>query len=136
MKTMIWQLFVVLAVLFMGFNSFIAKILVKTIKPIIVMLYQFMIAAPLVFSYLIINNWDYSFNPWLLLIGIGYFASLTLFYTSLVKGSLTRSGPIWGLNLIVTAILGFIFLKEALDWKIFTGLTFGVLSIYFLRSDK
>lgn len=127
-----WEIYTLLAVLFMGFNSFIVKKLVKTIKPSIIMLYQFMLAAPLVLSYLFASGGEFVFNPWLLLIGVGYFCSLTLFYTSLVKGNLTKTGPIWGLNLLITAILGFIFLKENFDIKIFTGLVLGVLSIYFL----
>lgn len=131
-----WWLYVILAVAFMGFNSFIVKKLVKTVKPNVIMLYQFMLATPLVFSYLLLSSWDFVFNPLLILIGAGYFISLTFFYVSLVKGSLTRAGPIFNLNLLVTAILSFIFLKEQLDWKIGIGLLFGVLSIYFLRSDK
>ncbi|MDD4352848.1 MAG: EamA family transporter [Candidatus Nanoarchaeia archaeon] len=104
-----WQLYTILAVLFMGFNSFIVKKLVKTLNPNIVMFYQFMLAAPLIFSYLLLSNWDFVFNPLLIFIGLGYFASLTLFYTSLIKGNLTKSGPIWSLNLIITAILGLFF---------------------------
>jgi drug/metabolite transporter (DMT)-like permease len=40
------------------------------------------------------------------------------------------------MNLLITAVLGFIFLKEVIDWKIGAGLFFGILSIYFLRGDK
>lgn len=131
-----WRLYTALAILFMGFNSFIAKKLTKTVKPPIIMLYQFMIAAPLVFIYLISSGWDYYFSPYLILIGIAYFISILLFYTSLIKGNLTKSGPIFNLNLLVTAILGFIFLKETINAKIILGLLFGIISIYFLRRDK
>ena len=131
-----WEFYVTLAVLFMGFNSFIVKQLVKTVKPGVVILYQFLLAAPLVFSYLLLSNWDFVFNPLLILIGVGYFSSLTFFYMSLTKGSLTKAGPIFTLNLIVTAILGFIFLSETINLKIALGLLFGALSIYFLGSGK
>jgi drug/metabolite transporter (DMT)-like permease len=131
-----WQLYLFLAVLFMGFNSFIVKILVKKIHPNVVMLYQFILATPLVFSYLLISNWDYAFSPWLILIGFGYFASLTYFYNALIKGNLTKAGPLWSLNLVITALLGFFFLKEQFDWKIGAGLMFSVLSIYFLRGNE
>ena len=131
-----WYLYVILAVAFMGFNSFIVKKLVRTVKPNVVLLYQFMLAAPLVFSYTILTGGELVFNPQLLLIGVTYFTSLTLFYVSLIKGSLTRAGPLFTLNLLVTAVLGFIFLNELLNLKIILGLSFGVLSIYFLGSDK
>ena len=131
-----WQVYVFLAVVFMGFNSFIVKKLVKTVNPSVVMLYQFLLAAPLVFSYLLLSSWDFTFNPFLILIGFGYFCSLTFFYISLIKGSLTKSGPIFTLNLLVTAILGFILLRETLNWKIAAGLLFGLLSVYLLGSGK
>ena len=131
-----WELYVTLAILFMGFNSFIVKKLIKKIKPEIIILYQFLLASPLVFSYLLLNNWDYIFSPYLILIGIGYFISLTLYYTSLIKGDLLKSGPIFSLGLIVTSGLGFIILKENFDFKIITGLLFGILSIYFLKGDN
>ena len=71
-----WELYTLLAVLFMGFNSFIVKKLIKKIKPEIIMVYQFLLASPLVFSYLLLSNWDYTFSPYLIFIGIGYFISL------------------------------------------------------------
>lgn len=132
----LWLVYVLLAVVFMGFNSFIVKKLVRTVKPNIVMLYQFMLAAPLIAFYMLVTGGEFVFNPWLLLIGLGYFCSLTLFYMSLIKGNLTRSGPIWNLNLIVTAVLAFIILSEMVNWKVILGLFFGVLSVYLLRSDK
>jgi len=131
-----WQLYIFLAVLFMGFNSFIVKKLVKNVKPNVVMLYQFLLAAPLVLSYLFFSQGEFVFNPFLIFIGMGYFASLTCFYIALNKGSLTKAGPIWSLNLLITAVLGFIFLKEIIDLKIISGLFFGALSIYFLREEK
>ncbi|VVB75874.1 EamA-like transporter family protein [Candidatus Tiddalikarchaeum anstoanum] len=130
---MIWQIYLVLAVLFMGFNSFIVKKLVKKVKPNVVMLYQFMLATPLVASYNLLTGGELIFNPLLLLLGFGYFCSLTLFYVSLVKGSLTRAGPIWTLNLLISAILGFIILHEPLNLNIALGLLFGVVSVYLLR---
>jgi drug/metabolite transporter (DMT)-like permease len=131
-----WELYTLLAVLFMGFNSFIVKKLIKKIKPEIIIVYQFLLASPLVFSYLLLNNWDYSFNPLLIFIGVGYFISLIFYYTSLIKGNLSKSGPIFSLGLIISSGLGFIILKENFNWKIAMGLFFGILSIYFLRGNK
>jgi drug/metabolite transporter (DMT)-like permease len=131
-----WWVFVLAAVLFMGFNSFIVKKLVKTVKPNIVMLYQFLLAAPLVAFYTVVSGGEFNFNPVLLLIGFGYFCALSSFYISLSKGSLTRAGPIFTLNLIVTAILGFIILGEPVTWKIIVGLLFGVSSVLILGGGK
>lgn len=133
---MIEWVYLLLAVSFMGFNSFTVKKLVKSVKPSVVMLYQFMLATPLVLFYTFIGGGDFVFNPLLLLIGAAYFVSLTLFYIALSKGNLTRAGPIWSLNLLITAILGFVVLLEPVDFKIFIGIAFGLLSIYFLRGDK
>ncbi len=131
-----WRLYTLLAVLFMSFNSFIVKILSKKQNPLVIMVYQFGLAAPLVFSYLFFSKGDLSFNPLLMLIGAGYFVALSLFYTALKKGNLTKAGPIFSLNLLVTSILGFIVLNEPFSWKSGFGLLFGVLSIYFLRGEN
>jgi len=133
---MIEWVYLLLAVSFMGFNSFIVKKLVKTLKPNVVMFYQFMLAMPLVLFYTFISGSEFIFNPLLLLIGLAYFVSLTLFYVALSKGNLIRAGPIWTLNLLVTALLGFVFLLEPVDLKIILGILFGVLSVYFLRGDN
>ena len=132
---MIEWVYLLLAVSFMGFNSFIVKKLVKTLKPNVVMLYQFALAAPLVLVYTLVSG-DFVFEASLLLIGVTYFLSLTFFYIALSKGSLTRAGPVWSLSLLVTAVLGFIFLLEPINLKIILGLLFGVLSVFLLRGDN
>ena len=130
-----WLLYVLLAVLFISSGSFIIKKLVRTVKPSIILLYQFILAIPLVTAYTYISGGSFVFNPWLLLIGVCYFCALTLFYTSLIKGDLTRAGPVWNLNLLVTAVLAFIILNEQFNLKVMLGLIFGILSIYLLRSS-
>jgi len=128
---MLWLVYALIAVAFMGSNSFIVKRLVKTVNPSVVMLYQFMLAAPLILSYALFSG-ALIFNPLLLLLGVGYFCSLTFFYYSLIKGDLTRSGPIFGLSLLVTAILGFTFLNEPINLKVILGLALGLTSVYLL----
>ncbi len=131
-----WLIYAIIAVLFMGFNAFIVKIISKKKSPHIILFYQFLLAAPLVLIYLMIKGGEFNFSPWLLLIGLAYFSSLTLYYITLKKVGLTKAGPLWNLNLVVSAILGFIFLNEAINAKIIVGLAFGIISIFLIGGDK
>jgi drug/metabolite transporter (DMT)-like permease len=131
-----WPIYAAIAVLFMGFNAFIVKNLSKKTSPHAILFYQFILATPLVFTYLMIKGGEFNFSPWLLIMGFAYFLSLTLYYITLKKVGLTKAGPLWNLNLIVSAILGFIFLNEQINFKIAAGLMFGIISIFLIGGDK
>jgi drug/metabolite transporter (DMT)-like permease len=131
-----WLIYAAIAVLFMSFNAFIVKIISKKKSPHIILFYQFLLASPLILIYLMIKEKGFNFNPLLLFIGLAYFLSLTLYYVTLKKAGLTKAGPLWNLNLVVSAILGFIFLNEQLNFKIAIGLIFGIISIFLIGGEK
>jgi uncharacterized membrane protein len=85
-----WFFYSLLAVIFMGPNTFIVKKLTRTIKtPQLVLFYQFLTAVITVFVYVLITGFS-GFSVFALLLGAAYFTSLTLFYHGLSKGDLSR----------------------------------------------
>jgi len=133
---MLWLIYLIIAIILMSFNPFIVKQLVKKVNPLIVMFFQFLIAIPLVLIYSLFFNPGSSNNPLLLILGFVYALSLGLYYSSLSSGFLSRAGPIFNLSLIVTAVLGLLFLGETLTPQLVIGLVFGAFGVYLLGDSK
>ncbi|MFA5405874.1 MAG: DMT family transporter [Candidatus Nanoarchaeia archaeon] len=131
-----WLFYTLLAVIFMGPNTFIVKKLTKTIKcPQVVLFYQFLTAVIVVFSYVLITGFS-DLSVFALLLGVAYFIALTLFYFGLSKGDLSKASPVFNMNLLVTAVLGLVVLGEQLTFNVIIGLGLGVLGIYLLGGES
>ncbi|MDD4352846.1 MAG: EamA family transporter [Candidatus Nanoarchaeia archaeon] len=130
-----WQLYVGLAIIFFGLNDFTVK-KIKKAKPEQILFFQFISASFLAFIATIIFGQTSKINFFHMFLGIGLFLALMFFYLALKLGELSKVAPIFGLNVIITAILGLIFLSEPFSAKTITGLILGTLGIYFLGGKK
>ncbi|MFA5744310.1 MAG: EamA family transporter [Candidatus Nanoarchaeia archaeon] len=130
-----WQLYVGLSILFFSLNDFTVKN-IKKAKPEQILFFQFLSASVLTFIATIFFNQVLKINFFHIFLGIGYFLSLMLFYLALKIGELSKAAPIFGLNVIIAAILGLIFLAEPFTIKTIAGLAFGTLGMYFLGGKK
>ncbi len=130
---MLWLVYTIISIILMSLNIFLVKILVKKVKPLSILFYQYIIAIPLVLIYSLISGASItSGNYYILLLGIIYFAGIAIMYIGLSKGPLSKVSPIFSLQMLVTASLGITILLEPLSIKLILGLILGVIGIYFL----
>jgi hypothetical protein len=66
------------------------------------------------------------------LIGLWWSGIMVLYYTAIARGPLSVVIPIFNLNLVIPAILGFIFLNEAITVSKVLGLIFACLAVVLL----
>jgi drug/metabolite transporter (DMT)-like permease len=130
-----WQLYVALSIIFFSLNDFTVK-KIKKAKPEQILFLQFLSASILAFIASLSFGNISKINILHIFFGMGFFSSMILFYISLKKGELSKIAPIFSLNVIVSAILGLIFLSEVFSLKIFLGLILGTLGIYLLGEKK
>lgn len=132
-----WMLSVFIAVILMGLNTYLVKLLVKKINPYIVLFYQYLIAIPLVGAYSFLTNQTIiSSNYHIMLFGLFYVIAIASFYTALKKGSLSKVSPIFNMKMLVPAILGIIILGEPVTLQLILGLLFASVSVFLLSGDK
>ena len=130
-----WEIFIVLSVSFLATNSFIIKN-IKNADPKVIIFWQFLISIILVYIYSILFGKELIFNPFLIILGLGYVISLTLYYSSLKVSDLSKVAPVFNLSVVVSAILGIIFLSEEINLKIIGGIILGATGIYLLGGKK
>jgi len=130
-----WQLYVAFAIIFFGLNDFTVK-KIKKANPEQILFFQLLSASFLALIATIVFNDLPNVKFFHMFLGIGLFLALMLFYLALKLGELSKVAPIFGLNVIITAVLGLIFLSEPFSIKTLIGLFLGTLGIYFLGGKK
>lgn len=133
---MIWLSYLIISIILMSFNVFYIKKLVKRLNPLVILLYQYIIAIPLVYLYSFIVQPIELVNYSLSLLGLIYVAGIALFYIALKKGSLSKVSTVFNMKMIVTALLGVIILAEPLTLQLIIGLLFGAVSVYLLGGGE
>jgi len=132
-----WLLYVSIAIVLMSLNIFIVKKLIKKVNPYLIILYQYLIAVPIVIIYSLFSNAElFTGNVAIIFLGVVYVTAIVLYYIALKKGSLSKVTPVFNMKMIIPAILGIIFLSETISIQLIIGLLFGALGVYFLGSDK
>jgi len=124
-----------LSMVLIGFNTFAVKLVCENLHPAVLLVTKFGVGVVGLFFYLGYSKVPLVWNKYVLygcLIGAWWSGIMVLYYTAIAKGPLSVVIPIFSLNLIIPALLGFIFLHEAITVSKVLGLVFASLALVLL----
>lgn len=124
-----------LSMVLIGFNTFAVKLVSHHLHPSIVLVTKFGIGFVGLLVYLHYVKVPFVFNKYVVygcLIGLWWSGIMVLYYTAIARGPLSVVIPIFNLNLVIPAILGFIFLNEAITVSKVLGLIFATVAVVLL----
>ncbi len=124
-----------LSMVLIGFNTFTVKLISQNLHPALLLVTKFGIGVIGLFIYLSYTKVPLVWNKYVLygcLIGAWWSGIMVLYYTAIARGPLSIVIPIFSLNLIIPAILGFIFLHEPVTASKVLGLIFACLALVLL----
>ena len=125
----------VLSMVLIGFNTFAVKLVSQNLHPALLLVTKFGIGLVGLFFYLSYTKVPLVWNKYVLygcLIGAWWSGIMVLYYTAIARGPLSVVIPIFSLNLIIPAILGFIFLNEPVTMSKVLGLVFACIALVLL----
>jgi transporter family protein len=124
-----------LSMVLIGFNTFTVKLISQNLHPALLLVTKFGIGVIGLFIYLSYTKVPLVWNKYVFygcLIGAWWSGIMVLYYTAIARGPLSVVIPIFSLNLIIPAILGFIFLHEPVTVSKVLGLIFAALALVLL----
>jgi len=124
-----------LSMVLMGFNTFAVKLISENLQPAQILVTKFGIGVVCLLFYLGHSKVPFVWNKYVIygcLIGVWWAGIMVLYYTAIARGPLSVVIPIFSLSLIISAILGFIFLNEAMTVSKVLGLVFACLALILL----
>jgi len=124
-----------LSMVLVGFNTFAVKLVSAHLHPAVVLVTKFSVGLVGLFVYMGLSKVPFVWNKYVFygcLIGAWWSGIMVLYYTAIARGPLSVVIPIFNLNLVIPAILGFIFLNEPLTVSKALGLLFAGLAIVLL----
>ncbi len=124
-----------LSMVLIGFNTFAVKLVSRHIAPELLLVMKFGIGTIGLIIYLSYVKVPIVWNKYVLyvcLIGIWWSGIMVLYYTAIARGPLSIVIPLFSLNLVIPAVLGFIFLNEPLTFSKGLGLVFACLAVMLL----
>ncbi len=124
-----------LSMVLIGFNTFAVKLLCAYIPPAVILVTKFGIGTIGLFLYLHYTKLPIVWNKYLFygcLVGAWWSGIMVLYYTAIARGPVSVVIPIFNLNLIIPAVLGFIFLHEPMTASKILGLIFACLAVVLL----
>ena len=124
-----------LSMVLIGFNTFAVKLVSQKLHPAVLLVTKFGIGVVGLFLYLGYSKVPMVWNRNILygcLIGLWWSGIMVLYYTAIARGPLSIVIPIFSMNLIIPAVLGFIFLHEPLTVSKVFGLVFACLAVVLL----
>ena len=124
-----------LSMVLIGFNTFAVKLVSQNLPPALILVAKFGIGVVGLFFYLHYSKIPLVWNKYILygcLIGAWWSAIMVLYYTAIARGPLSVVIPLFNMNLIIPAILGFVFLNEAITISKILGLVFACLAVVLL----
>ncbi len=124
-----------LSMVLIGFNTFAVKLVCQGLPPALLLVTKFGIGVIGLFIYLSYTKVPLVWNKYVLygcLIGVWWSGIMVLYYTAIARGPLSIVIPIFSLNLIIPAILGFIFLHEPVTASKVLGLIFACVALVLL----
>jgi len=124
-----------LSMVLIGFNTFAVKLVSQNVPPALLLVTKFGIGVIGLLIYLSYTKVPFVWNKHVLyvcLIGAWWSGIMVLYYTAIARGPLSIVIPIFSLNLIIPAILGFIFLHEPVTASKILGLIFACLALVLL----
>ena len=136
-----WILFALLSALFAALTSILAKVGIRGISSNLATAIRTIVVLFMAWGMVFITGAqkhvkDISTKGWLFLIlsGIATGLSWLFYYKALQMGEVSKVAPIDKLSVVLTMILAFIFLGEAVTWKAVIGgllITAGTLVLVF-----
>ena len=124
-----------LSMVLMGFNTFAVKLVSHNLPPALILVTKFSIGVIGLFFYLHYTKIPLVWNKYILygcFIGAWWSGIMVLYYTAIARGPLSVVIPLFNLSLIIPAILGFVFLNEAMTASKILGLVFACLAVVLL----
>jgi transporter family protein len=124
-----------LSMVLIGFNTFAVKLVSHHLHPSIVLVTKFGVGFVGLLVYLHYVKVPFVFNKYVAygcLVGLWWSGIMVLYYTAIARGPLSVVIPIFNLNLVIPAILGMLFLNEAVTVSKVLGLIFATLAVLLL----
>jgi transporter family protein len=124
-----------LSMVLIGFNTFAVKLVSQNLPPALILVTKFGMGVVGLFFYLHYSKIPLVWNKYILygcLVGAWWSGIMVLYYTAIARGPLSVVIPLFNMNLIIPAILGFVFLNEAITISKILGLVFACLAVVLL----
>jgi transporter family protein len=124
-----------LSMVLIGFNTFTVKLVSQNLHPALLLVTKFGVGLVGLFLYLGYSRVPLVWNRYIIygcLIGLWWSAIMVMYYTAIARGPLSVVIPLFNLNLIIPALLGFFFLHEPMTASKILGLIFACLAVILL----
>src|SRR5512139_4115270 len=124
-----------LSMVLIGFNTFAVKLVSHNLHPALLLVTKFGVGVVGLFFYLSYSKVPIVWNKYVVygcLVGLWWSGIMVMYYTAIARGPLSVVIPIFNMNLIIPAVLGFIFLNEAITVSKVLGLIFATLAVVLL----
>jgi transporter family protein len=124
-----------LSMVLMGFNTFAVKLVCQSLHPALLLVTKFGVGVVGLFFYLSYSKVPIVWNKYVVygcLVGLWWSGIMVMYYTAIARGPLSVVIPIFNMNLIIPALLGFLFLNEPMTASKILGLIFASLAVVFL----
>jgi len=124
-----------LSMVLIGFNTFAVKLVSQNLHPALLLVTKFGVGLVGLFLYLGYSRVPLVWNRYVLygcLLGIWWSVVMVMYYTAIARGPLSVVIPLFNLNLIIPALLGFFFLHEPMTVSKILGLIFACLAVVLL----
>ena len=121
-----------LSMVLIGFNTFAVKLVSLNLHPALLLVTKFGVGVVGLFFYLSYSKVPIVWNRYVLygcLVGLWWTGIMVMYYTANARGPLSVVIPIFNMNLIIPALLGFIFLNEPMTVSKILGLIFASLAV-------
>jgi transporter family protein len=129
-----YRLLSILALLFWGIWGFLAKILMRSMTPAVLVLWS-TVASLVPTAWFVIAfrglQWDRQ-GGMALLAGLFGGGATLFFYLALSRGPASVVVPLSGMYIVIPAVLGFIFLREAVTPSHVIGVVCACAAVFFL----
>jgi transporter family protein len=124
-----------LSMVLIGFNTFTVKLVSQNLHPALLLVTKFGVGLVGLFLYLGYSRVPLVWNRYVIygcLVGLWWSGIMVMYYTAIARGPLSVVIPLFNLNLIIPALLGFFFLHEPMTVSKILGLIFACLAVILL----
>lgn len=124
-----------LSMVLIGFNTFAVKLVSQNLHPALLLVTKFGVGVVGLFLYLGYSKVPIVWNKYVVygcLVGLWWSGIMVMYYTAIARGPLSVVIPIFNMNMIIPALLGFFFLNEPMTVSKILGLIFASLAVVFL----
>lgn len=124
-----WAVFALLSAVFAALTSILAKVGIEGVNSTLATAIRTLVVLAMAWGMVFVTNTqggitDIGRKSWLFLIlsGLATGASWLCYYKALQMGDASKVVPIDKLSVVITLVLAFVFLHEAITWKSVAGM--------------